>query len=239
MRRVTIAMPQKKIMGTYRAIISNIGKSAHAPELVHLRRSLVQQFTHSPFCSRILIQRSEEDLSVEVLLREIPGKSDGFTSTKDIYIPDIHPNDLVVQLPFSTPIEFDGECMKRITSWNIVQPIRTSFPNSSQAVIIQNLTGLAPHVRITAFRYGRLCLSNQISKDAYNGSLSSKRIADLFYSIYSDFLPVKYRAILTENLAQAIRLNYETCIADNLASEKIEDLNFEHFMRIIGLEDRI
>lgn len=189
----------------YRALISSVG-SCPSRELLALQRSIVDQFRHSPYCSTVLV---EGDAPHEPLSDEARHKVE--YNVHDERLRDSTSARTVV-VQFSGQSELSKLLRDvKVDSWNEVQPIRDPYPTSYQIQNLTTLRKLNPVVRFSVFRFGRLVLPVTERKSPLKDGLDRMTLMDSLYSIYAQFLPVRYRELPSDQLAQAVRLNYETC----------------------------
>ena len=192
----------------------------------HFTEKLIQQFSASAQCAEIFV-----DNSFQVSATNFP-KVVPISNVNDYSRPDRLPN-LVI-----------GSC-------EVVSGLNRSIPNPSFVLLspifgskdsgkmVEELSSRFPDSRISVFKHGRILCS-----DAAPSFLKGRSYLDLAldtsYPIHSQFLPARYREIEASHLAQAIRLNYETCEPSYSESLKnVEYLDFVDCMKIIGLEEKI
>ncbi len=191
----------------------------------HLTEKLLQQFSASPYCSEILVPESN-------------GLMFG-NSPKIVPVSDIsdHPNTNRLQtlvIGSGSDIEHPRDDVP--LSLVILSSI---FGSNGKTPALQELSKKFPAARISVFRYSRILCS-----DAGSDIMKARELKDVCldsgYPIFSQFLPARYREIEASHLAQAIRLNYETCEPSYCESMKnVEFLDFVDCMKIIGLDEKI
>ncbi len=130
--------------------------------------------------------------------------------------------------------------------------VAPAFGQGNISQKIEEIEAQYPDARISVFKCGRILDRD----DSGHGQVRrdyTENVVDTVYPILSQFLPARYREIDSKHLAQAIRLNFETCnrmyshvqiYNHSVAiypdpSRKVEYLDFVDCMKIIGLEDRI
>lgn len=225
----------------YRVIIPGtfaIGEFKSSSLGPHLIRKLVDQFSASPRCSEIVL----EDSIIESKDNPKATSFKRFESSGEW-------KELLNLI-----ITHDISHFKHIPLKNTDSVVHFSSISQHNKISthVQNISSLYPLSRISVFEYGRI-----MNSDAGAPELAGRRFADkakdLSYPLLSQFLHARYREIEAKHLAQAVRLNYETCermlitpsdLYTFLAEyadphQKIEYLNFVDCMKIIGLEEKI
>lgn len=118
----------------------------------------------------------------------------------------------------------------------MISSIFRKFPRPREERFLDLLRENNPGARISVFRISR------VLGDQGTSWFDSDVMMDKAYEVGSQFLPAKYREISANHLAQAMRLNYETCtpnFKEGDGSENVELLSFVDCMKILGLEERI
>ena len=203
----------------------------------------MDQFNASAGCSAVFTDLSGMNQSAEL---KIPKKAESI----DVF---------ECSDPTSTVLVSDLSSGIRDVTGSNIQSIALIAPilgkesrDKSLDSVVNSWAARAPDARISVFQIGRIIPS---SSNLNTGESQTRLeiIQDNLYPILSQFLPVKYREIEPAHLAQAIRLNYETCERMSLSppytylsaaeyldkTKKVEYLTFADCMKIIGLEDRI
>ena len=208
----------------YRAIIPGHilqgGISTSIPH--HLTEKLLTQFSASSRCSSIFIDPAA-GFSVDKFPKVKESNSDLSDGTKAFAI--------------CTEDDNLGTFVSdQVFSIAVLSPF---FRSTKLNQALENWTASFPEARISVFKYGRI-LSSDADPSFLKGRKIPDMLADKSYPIMSQFLPARYRELEARHLAQAIRLNLETCepeYRDPL--QKVEYLDFTDCMKIIGLEDKI
>ena len=215
----------------YRAVIaSNLVKRSTISDLTLavLRRELVQQFVASPMCSEVVVERSDVDSLIPL---NTPAHAKLSSITAYSALPKTGARDLIVNVGFGVSPRLDAAQIDHLVL------VTSIFSKRQIDTVRQHLSGNPP---ISVFQTGRVIPTLSLDKGTDISSLRPRRqvVEDAMYPIMSQFLPSRFREIQSKNLAQAIRLNYETCAGEYNAAN-VEYLDFVDCMKIIGLEDKI
>lgn len=215
----------------YRALIGTASSELfNASRNENLYRCLLRQLIHSPLTDSVtaLSQSPDEsilkDFGSNPKFRRIDGDVD---SSVDL------PSALFL---LNGESELGSARNARLDHICLISSIFTKFPGAREEGFLDQLREKNPGARISVFRIGRVLAVEG------EGRFDSEVLMDKAYEVGSQFLPAKYREISANHLAQAMRLNYETCTPDYKkgdGSENIELLSFVDCMKILGLEERI
>ena len=118
---------------------------------------------------------------------------------------------VIILFPDVVSIVPDGFSFSAVDS--IVVVTSAFGPSAAARKLNATVDGLAakfPDARISVFQCGRIIPTDADLTEGTNRGWK-ETILDDTYRIVSQFLPTKYREIEPRHLAQAIRLNYETC----------------------------
>ncbi len=213
----------------YRAIIAPVLPTAPRA-IFQLRYELVKQFINSPLCSRVLVHRDEAILD------------DSYTklqNQKMTILESIEGNNAsdcrsIVVFPH-LPVILSTKDL----SLDRIVTVESIFKKSNQgtAYVIKNAEHSANRQNASVFQVGYISPCD--GPHPVDVPLTAvENLYDQLYPIACQFLPARFRNIQAHHLAQAIRLNYETC-EFMAGSEGIEALNYVDCMKVIGLEERI
>ena len=193
------------------------------------QRLLVNQFLNSSIASSVSVYPPEAD---------------------KIFLEDFAENPKLMNLESSSLELIETKQALFLTSADLISPdtqsgldhvafissIFQKFPSAKEEEFLRQVRARSPKARVTAFRLGRIVSAETGSRSLTNIDL----IMDKAYELGSQFMPAKYREISAGDLAQAMRLNYETCAPEYLKQgEFVETVDFVDCMKILGLEDRI
>jgi hypothetical protein len=183
----------------YRVIIPGrftIGDLRNSSVPKHFARKLIQQFGASQRCSEIILDESalefaESNKAKALCKFESSGE---FGDLKNVVI------------------VYDRSHFKSVPLHNTESIVVLSAITQSKRISqdILSLSSLYPQTRISEFRYSRILSSDAAAADLVARPLVEK-MKDVSYPILSQFLPARYREIDAKHLAQAVRLNFETC----------------------------
>jgi hypothetical protein len=201
--------------------------------MYQLRTELIKQFKFSPLCREVFVEK--DPVIFDHALRNIP--SDKVHEFSE----DLHSLDSGTR---NIGIFMDGaNCnpggLHKFDSLVFVKSIYSQKLGVCESEIINKSRVEYPALRVSVFKIGRIIPDN-LGEEASSLLPKSKAdvVMDNLYPIYSQFLPARFREISPRDLAQAVRLNYETCEVMN-GPEGIEELHYVDCMKIIGLDDRI
>lgn len=183
----------------YRVIIPGtftIGEFKSSSLGPHLIRKLVDQFTASRRCSEIVL----EDCIIE-------GKDNPKATSLKKFESSGEWKELLNLIITHDISYFKHIPLKNTDSVVHLSPISQHNKISTH---FRNLSSLYPQSRISVFEYGRI-MNSDAGAPALAGRRFTDKAKDLSYPLLSQFLHARYREIEAKHLAQAVRLNYETC----------------------------
>jgi hypothetical protein len=194
----------------YRVIVNSNFPSLFSSKLgrAALLKGVVDQFNVSAACSIVFTDFIDITQSADI---KVPSKTKAIES---FHYADPTPTVLIADLNSDI---FDVGVSK-IESIALIAPLlgKESREKTLDSLVNSWVTR-APDARISVFQIGRIIPSSADLKGA-EPQTRLEVIQDNLYPILSQFLPVKYREIEPAHLAQAIRLNYETCERMSLSS---------------------
>ncbi len=192
----------------------------------HFTEKLIQQFSASAQCAEIFVDKSV-DVSATNFPKVVP-----ISNFNEYSRPDRLPNLVIGSCEVLS--EFNSSIQN--PSFVLLSPI---FGSKGSGKMVEELSSRFPDSRISVFKHSRI-LCSDASPSFIKGRSYKDITLDTSYPILSQFLPARYREIEASHLAQAIRLNYETCEPSYSESLKnVEYLDFVDCMKIIGLEEKI
>jgi hypothetical protein len=198
-----------------------------------LKRDLVRQFVASPMCSSVavdIVDTNHPNLKSKLQDSKIVR----FSSYSDL-AQSSAPN-LLVNIGGNLPEDFEVDQVDRLVL------VSSIFNRPDIDALRRRLKGLVAGkpVPVSVFETGHILPSFSKEDAVEETGMRSKKdvVGDAVYSIGSQFLSAKYREIQSKHLAQAIRLNYETCEGE-FDANNVEYLNFVDCMKVIGLEEKI
>jgi hypothetical protein len=183
----------------YRVIIPGrftIGDLRNSSVPKHFARKLIQQFGASQRCIEIIVDEPALEFTESNKAKALSKfeSSGEFGDLKNVVI-------VYDRSHFkSVPLQNTESIVVLSAIW---QSKRTSQD-------ILSLSSLYPQTRISEFQYSRILNSDAAAADLVARPLVEK-MKDVSYPILSQFLTARYREIDAKHLAQAVRLNFETC----------------------------
>lgn len=191
----------------YRLVLSPAvnSHSPVRPSLFPLVARVVEQFGSSAMCSEVFLE--------EALMAKLPVKDNSLKrkihDIKTVTKPSEKP--ALVLLADHFRILPDRESLLHVDGIVVLtsafgSPVAGRKLNST----VESLALKFPEARISVFHCGRIIPTDADLVREQKRSWK-EAVLDDSYRILSQFLPTKYREIEPRHLAQAIRLNYETC----------------------------
>ena len=216
----------------YRAIIAST-REVPSRSFKQLRKELVTQFRFSPLCEKVLVEKDRVVLDDD-LKNLTSDKVEIFTDLSELKLENTKSIGII-----PSTLGSNIGVLGQLDSIILIKSIYTKEIDPCEAETIAKLRVRNPELRASVFAIGRIIQDLPADESLMSLPMSKMEIVqDNLYPIYSQFLPARFREISPRNLAQAIRLNYETCEISNHA-DGIEKLNYVDCMKIIGLDDRI
>lgn len=175
------------------------------PYLIPLVTRLLEQFSSSPICSDVFLEKSlmeripVTDNSLKRKIHEIKTLSKSSEQPALVLLPD---HDSAVP-DRNSILHVDGIVV-------LTSAFGSSAPARKLNSTVESLAQKFPEARISVFECGRI-IPNDSDLTGEEKRNWKETVLDDSYRIVSQFLPTKYREIGPRHLAQAIRLNYETC----------------------------